>query len=176
LENTIQRPSWRPNFTTFIPWLIALPRWPFRFLVALVTIPFLIPAFLLNGGVNLIPMVIAVIILVWRAPWLREKIQALPSMQVQMVFTMLAMGIGFIAFSAPWLLGGTLPLNNGLMSLIFGLSSASQPIPMFIKLSKQMEALKPKINKTKPIRVAKDPALRTNTQKKRDARLLKPTK
>lgn len=150
---------------------MALPRLPLRLLVALVTLPFLIPAFLLNSGINLIPTVVTIAILIWRAPWIREKVQTIPSMQVQMVFTMLAIGLGFIAFSAPWL-WGTLPLNKGLLFLLSGLSTASWPNPMFVKMSKQMEAIKPKIKKNKPIKVAKDPALRTNTQKKRDARRL----
>jgi hypothetical protein len=162
LENTIQRPTWRPNFSAFAPWLTALPQWQLRLLVTLVALPFLIPAFLLNGGINLIPMAITIIILVWRAPWLREKIQTLPSMQVQMVFSMLAMCLGFIAFSAPWL-WGTLPLNKGLLFLLSGLSTASRPNPLFVKMAKQMEAAKPK---QKPVKVIKDPSRKkTNTQK-----------
>ncbi|OGD73601.1 hypothetical protein A3K29_05790 [Candidatus Collierbacteria bacterium RIFOXYB2_FULL_46_14] len=169
LENTAQRRSWRPNFSAFVPWLGALPQWQIRLLVALVGLPFLIPAFLLNGGINLMPMLATLAILIWRAPWLREKIQTLPGIQSQMVISMLVMGLGFIAFSAPWL-WGTLPLNKGLMFLLSGLSTAARPNPMFVKMAKQMAAAKPKQVKPKPVKAAKTKPP-TNTQRKLNARI-----
>ena len=169
MENTAQRTSWQPNFSAFVPWLGALPQWQLRLLVALVILPFLIPAYILNSGINLMPMLATLAIIIWRAPWLREKIQVLPGIQGQMVCTMLVMSLGFIAFSAPWL-WGTLPLNKGLMFLLSGLSTAARPNPMFVKIAKQMEMAKPKQVKPKPVKATKTKPP-TNTQRKLDARL-----
>ncbi len=155
--------------------LINLPHWLLRLLVALVGLPFTIPAFLLNGGINLIPMLFVLAILVWQSPNIREKFFKVPLEQRLVGSLTMIISLSLLAFIAPTHLWG-LPfaVNYGIMSFFGSLSMISNPRKLPAFLEKLQATSAPKATKTvKPIQ-PKDPnRKKTNTQRRWEAKQAK---
>ncbi len=91
---------------------------------------------------------------------------------------------GWLVLISTIVLFGTLVVLPLIPRYLIGFVLAIGNLPIFLDMyaerqTKNNKRLGTKVrtpSKPKPIKVVKDPALRTNTQKKRDARLLKPKK
>lgn len=164
MENTVQRSSWRPNFSAFVPWLIALPQWKLRFLLTLISLPLLILAVFLNNGINILPMTFVLTTLVWQAPNLREKFPKISPEQRLIGSIMLVISLYLLAATVPVHLWG-LPflVNYGFMPFIGSLRTLTVPQ----KQHAFLQSVKPvkQAAKTKPIKAPKTKPP-TNTYRK----------